>query len=210
MLANRIQEKGILAKLLEKGIKILLNKECKKIGNLKIDIIGTSIQIIKGIIKKISIIAEDVNYKDLLFDKIELESNEAKVIFKIDNQHLKFENDPIIKFKISLSENSLKTILFSKSWNWIAIIIANEVLNQNNLEDIKIKQDQLLMESSRKNTFIPQLETIDINVRDGKIYLINKNLNNSIKIPLEDKVCIENVIIKNNILNIFAKSSISF
>ena len=34
MIPNRIQEKGILAKLLEQGIKVLLKKECKKINNL--------------------------------------------------------------------------------------------------------------------------------------------------------------------------------
>ena len=83
MIAKRIKEKGILAKLLEKGIKILLIKECKKISNLKIDIISSSTQIIKGEIQKINIIAEDINYKDLLFDEFELEANHLKINFKL-------------------------------------------------------------------------------------------------------------------------------
>ena len=36
------QEKGILANLLEKGIKILLKKECKRIDNIQINIIASS------------------------------------------------------------------------------------------------------------------------------------------------------------------------
>ena len=55
MIAKWIKENGILTKLLEKGIKILVIKECKKIRNLKIDIISTSTQIIKGIIQEINI-----------------------------------------------------------------------------------------------------------------------------------------------------------
>ncbi len=47
-----IQEKGILTKLLEQGIRILLVKECKKISNIKIDIISSFTQIIKGKIKR--------------------------------------------------------------------------------------------------------------------------------------------------------------
>ena len=57
MVEIQLQKKGILAKLLEKGIKILLKKECKQIGKIKIDIAASSIQIIKGIIQKIQIIA---------------------------------------------------------------------------------------------------------------------------------------------------------
>ena len=48
MIFNQIHEKGILAKLLEKGLKIFLKNECKKIGKVKIDIFASSLQIIKG------------------------------------------------------------------------------------------------------------------------------------------------------------------
>ena len=99
MLRKRIQEKGILAKLLEKGIEILLKKECKKIGKLKININANSIEIIKGFIQKINIIAEDVNYKDLLLDKIELETKEVDLVLNITNRELKFKNNPKIIFK---------------------------------------------------------------------------------------------------------------
>ena len=100
MISKRIKEKGILVKLLEKVIRILLKKECKNISNIKIDLFASSIQIIKGEIKKINIIAEDINYKDLLFDEIELEANDVKVIFEIKNKKLNFNNNFIIKFKI--------------------------------------------------------------------------------------------------------------
>ena len=80
MISKRSQEKGFLAKLLEKVIKILLKNECKKIGKLKIDIFASSLQILKGIIDKIIISSEDINYKDLLFDQIHLEANKVKTM----------------------------------------------------------------------------------------------------------------------------------
>ena len=70
MIVRRIQGKGILAKLLEQCIRILILKECKKINKLKINIISTSTKLIKGEIKKINIYAENINYKDLLFDLV--------------------------------------------------------------------------------------------------------------------------------------------
>ena len=85
MIPNQIQAKGILAKLLEKAIKILLKKECKKIGKIEINIFASSVQIIRGIIQNIHIIAKEINYKELLFDEVELEANTIKSIFKISN-----------------------------------------------------------------------------------------------------------------------------
>ena len=210
MLAKGVKEKGFLAKLLEKGIKIWLKKECKKIAKIKIDIIATSIQIIKGIIQSIHINAEDINYKDLLFDEIKLEANEVKINFKLENKELKFKNNFTVRFRISLSQNSLKTILFSNNWSWIGSMISKELLNQKRLEGIKIKNDQILIEASdEKNTNYKE-EKVNLKAKNGKIFLENKNHNKSFQIPIEDKVFIKNLSIHNGLIIITANSSISF
>ena len=210
MISKLIKEKGILANLLEKGVKILVKNQCKKTGEIKIDIIADSIQIIKGIIPKIYLIAKDINYKDLLFDEIELEANDVKVIFEIKNKKLNFNNNFIIKFKISLSDNSLKAVLLSKNWNWIWDRISKEILNQDKLEDIKIKDGHLLIKALKDNRYLDEVENVEIKAKDGSLYLENKAYNKSIKIPIEDKIYIKDVYIKNNLINIFAKSTISF
>ena len=210
MVSKQSQEKGILAKLLEKGLKILVKKQCKQIGNIQIDIIANSIQIIKGIIPKIDIIAKDINYKDLLFDEIELEANDVKVKFEINNKELNFKNNFIIKFKISLSGNSLKTILLSNNWNWIGDMISKEMLNQAKVKEIKIENGQISIKASKQNSSISEVGKLDIRVKNGRLYLENKAYNKSIRIPIEDKICIKDANIKNNLINIFAKSSISF
>ena len=210
MMPNQIKEKGILAKLLEKGIELLLRKECKKISKIEINIVASSIQIIQGLIRKINIMAEEINYKDLLFDKFELEANNIKIIFNIINKELQLKNNFTIKFKLSLSADSLKTVLLSNKWNWIGDMISKEILNKAKLEDIKLKNDQILIKTSKDNNIITEEANGDINTENGDLYLRNKANNKSIKIPIEDKVFIRNVNIENNLINIFAKSSISF
>ena len=210
MISQQIKDKGILAKLLEKGIKILLQKECKNIRNLKINISGTSLQIIKGIIQEIYIVAEGINYKDLIFDKIELVANEVKITFKINNNELKFKKNSIIDFKISLSEKSLKEILLSDNWSWIRTMITKEILTQAKLKDIKIKNNQLFIKVFKDKSNINELEKIDILTKNGNLYLKNEVCNKSLQIPIEDKIKIKDLILENNLINILASSSISF
>ncbi len=209
MIAKQIEGKGILAKLLEKGIEFFLKKECKKIGKLKIDIPASSTQVIKGIIKKIYIIAEDINYKDLLFDKIELEANDINIIFNLHNKELNFKNNFSIKFKIILSENSLKTILLSNNWNWIGAIISKEIFNQDKLEDISITNDQILIITSKEQKNENKGGKVSINIKKGELYLESKESSKLVKIPMEDKVFIENINIRDNLITIYAKSSVS-
>ena len=208
MIPKRIQEKGIISKLLEQGIRILLYKECKKIDNLKIDIVSSAKQIIKGDIQKLNIIAENINYKDLLFDKFELQANNLKIHFNLLKKELLFKNNPIIKFKISLSQNSLRTVLLCKSWSWIGNMISKEILNQEKFEDIVFSNGQLLMKITERNISINKEEQINIKSYKGKLYLENKNYNKIFQIPIEDKIYIEDVNIGNNLINIFANSSI--
>ena len=210
MKSQQIREKGILAKLLEKGIKILLKKECKKIDKVRVDIEASSIQIINGIIQKINIIAEEINYKNLLFDKIELEANKIKINFNISNKELEFKNEPKIKFKISLSDISIKKILLSGNWSWIRHKITREILNKAKFEDIKITNNQLLITASKNKENINEEEIFYLKAEKGKIYLGNKVHKKSIIIPTEDKVYVENVTIKSNLIILCANSSISF
>ncbi len=210
MNSEQIKKKGILAILLEQGIKLLLKKECKKINNIKIDIVASSIEIIKGIIQKITIRAEEINYKDLLFDKIKLEANKVKVNFKINSKELKFENNLKIKIKISLSEKSLKTILLSKNWNWVEKLITSQISYQDKIEDLKIIDGQILINASKDREISKIVNKFEMKATNGNLYLENKALNKSIKIPIEDKVCIKNVNIENGLINIYANSSISF
>tara|TARA_Y100001968_G_scaffold224057_1_gene206694 strand:- start:309 stop:977 length:669 start_codon:yes stop_codon:yes gene_type:complete len=210
MISERIKSKGILAKLLENGFKFLIKRECKEINDLKIDIIATSIQIIKGEIPTVNIIAKNINYKHLLFDKVELESSQIKIDFDIKKKEISFKNIPIINFKILISENSLRGILLSNNWNWIGNMICKEILNQKKLEDLEIKDGQLLIETSKNNIDINKLELINIKTEMGKVYLDNKNHNKTVQLPIEDKIYIRNITIENDLINIVAESSLSF
>ncbi len=210
MIAKWIKEKGVLTKLLEKGIKFLVIKECKKIRNLKIDIISTSTQIFKGVIQKINISADDINYKDLFFDELQIEADNLKINFKLTTKELKITNDPLIKFKISLTQSSLRTILLSKNWHWIGDKISKEILNKEKLIDIKIRNGQLLIKTSKDDINIIKEQHINVTAEKGKVYLDNEAYNKIIEIPIEDKIYIKKIYIENELINIFASSSISF
>ena len=138
-----------------------------------------------------------------------LKNNQIQDHFGIKFQELSFINNPMIRFNISLSQSSLRKVLLSDKWSWIGNKISNEILNLRKLEDIKIKNGKLFMKTSQENITINQGEQININTERGKVYLENKKYNKKIEIPIEDKIYIENIEIEDNLINIYATSTIS-
>ena len=109
-----------------------------------------------------------------------------------------------------LTQSSLRKILLSKNWNWIGDKISKEILNQEKLIDIKIRNDKLLMKTSNKDITIIKEHHINVKTENGKVYLNNEADNKIIEIPVEDKIYIKKIYIRENSINIFASSSISF
>ena len=210
MISKTIKKKGLLSRLIEQGIRILLIKECKKISNIKIEIISNSYKILQGEIQKINIYAKDIEYKDLLFDEVELEANHLKINFEIKKKKLYFKNEPTVKFKISLSQTSLSKVLSSGNWNSIEALICKEIVNKDKLEYIKIKNDQFFICASEENNIINESDLVEIDTDKGKVYLRNRAHTKTIQIPFEEKIYIEKVNIENNLINFIGYSSISF
>ena len=109
-----------------------------------------------------------------------------------------------------LTQSSLRTILLSKNWHWIGDKISKEILNQEKLIDIKVRNGQLLIKTSKDDINIIKEQHINVTAEKGKVYLNNKAYNKIIEIPVEDKIYIKKIYIENQLINIFASSSISF
>tara|TARA_Y100001968_G_scaffold325134_1_gene365864 strand:+ start:741 stop:1373 length:633 start_codon:yes stop_codon:yes gene_type:complete len=204
------KERGLLAKLIEKCLEIYIRKECNEIGKINIIIISSTINLIKGLIKKIFISAKNVNYKGLLFDEIELESNQANIGYKISNKQLKFNSNIKLNIKIILSSNSLKEVLVSKDWSWVGDMISEKILNIYKLDNLKIDKGKVQINGIDKDTYLINSESIRIKAKEGKIFIEDHISEKHIIIPIEDKLYISRIDIQDKEIIINANSSISF
>ncbi len=203
------KKKGILPKLIEKGIEIFLRKECKLIKNININISSSNREIIKGEINKMRITAEKVNYKELLFNKIELRTNKLRLNYQIINKQLNFKDKFSVKMKISLTGESLMKILKSDNWAWVECLISKKLLDSSHLTDLKIENKMIKLKGSNNNNTNHKTELVEIKSKEGKIQLKTTNNMYSIIIPMEDKIYINHINIAGNQITINAQSEVS-
>ena len=89
-------------------------------------------------------------------------------------------------------------------------MISKKLLDQAKLEDIKIKDGKLLIKALKDNKSINEGDHFNLKTENGKIYLENKPYEKTLKIPIDEKVYIKNINIENNLIVVFASSSIDF
>tara|TARA_B100000700_G_C14910192_1_gene791834 strand:- start:545 stop:1180 length:636 start_codon:yes stop_codon:yes gene_type:complete len=209
MRISTIAEKGIFSGLIEKGIEFFLKNQCNQINSIKIDIFATSMQIIKGEINKINLKAKEINYKELLFDEIELEAENVKIKYKINKKKLVFKNEFIVDFKLKLSEKSVRKILTNKNWSWIENLISKAILNLNSLNNITIENNEIRVEGFNKNINDYKQAIIGIHTKEGKVYIKDKSCKKNLEIPIDENIYINKSIIQNNLIIILAKAKVN-
>ena len=210
MISKKQKDRGLFARLIEKAIEIFLKKECKSIDNIYINIFASSSQIIKGLINSVHIKAEDIEYKQLYIDSVELESNKVEIRYKIKNKSLIFNNNLSIEFKLHLSKKSLNKILSSESWSWVGERISTELLNLSKFNCIDIKNNKIEIEAQDEKNSLNKKEIINIQLKDGKIYLESELNSSSTTIPIEEKIIISELMLKDNFIIISATSLVNF
>ncbi len=209
MKGQKNKTKGVLAKLIEKGIEIFLKRECKAINSININIFSDNSEIIKGVINQMEITAKEVNYKELFFNKVELQTNKLRINYPTIQKQLSFKDSFSIKMKISLKGESLQEILSSQNWAWIGSLISEKLLNSSQLKDLRIESNIINIKCSNRNNTNYKTESFEIKSKDGKIHLGNINNMDSMIIPIEDKIYINHINIVNNQININAHTEVS-
>ncbi len=203
------QSRGILARLIEKGVELILRKECNNINDIEISILATNFGILKGHINKIRIDAKEVNFKDLIIDKLNLETNKLDISYQIRNGKININDEFSIKFKLSISQISLKKILFSKKWTWLGELIVKELLNLDKLTDIKILNDLFEITGKDKKDSYSNKILFKLIPKEGKVNLEGISIKNSFSIPIEEKIFIYDIFIEDNVLKISGYSNVT-
>ena len=136
---------SLIPKIIENGLKVWVKSKCLRIKVLKIKINSTNIEIIKGNIKSVQTIAEDLIFKSLEIENIDLSSSEIKVEFSIKEKKVIIKNKFRVDGSITFSDIGLTNSLLNKEWIWLGNKISSDLINLKNFEQLTIKDNLIFI-----------------------------------------------------------------
>lgn len=197
-----------LVNVIESGLKIWVKSKCNHIEKLEIDINSSDISLLKGNISNIHLVANQINFQDLLINYIELEVGPIQIdiqsLFKIKIRH----SFPI-NGTLKISGDLLKSTLSSSRWKFLDCWISKKLLGMESLEKINIIDDLLEVHANNLRRDLTKKGIFKIHASSGKIIISDQNSIKSEALPMEDSIKINKAFIKENLLIINGKAEIN-
>ena len=192
--------KGPLIQIIEVGLGIWVRSQCKSINKIDISLGGSNYKILSGRISSVSIIAEQVNYKDLILKEVNLISGPLALNIDLSNKNQKitFREKFNVEGNISLTSKGLKEIILSTQWEWIGQWLAINLLGVSSLQSIEIDGDILKLKGSDADKDVSTKSEFDIEAKLGTLCFNNKTKDEFSLLPMDQSIHINHAIIKDD------------
>ena len=206
---NTLKNSYGLLPLLSKALNLWIRSKCDKVGELNLQLEGSTLRLLKGNLSAVRIIAREVIFEGILFEKVDLIS--GSIHFSLDFK--KYLGSVILKKPFVVDGNAviaaddLNNLLNSSSWSWLGLWMAEQLFQAPKLGELTIRNDLLEFEGPQPCL----LESIDrrfsISAVGGTISINNKGRNISVLLPMDEGIYIKRAFLSegNLCLNATAK-----
>ena len=128
MTKSNPKDKELFITLLESSIEKWLSSRCESSKSIKIKLNGEISDFLKGKIKQIILSGNDICFKEIKIDKINLETEEIGFQLNLFKRKFLLKKKFGIFVDLVISDKSIRETLFSKKWEYLRIQIAKEIL----------------------------------------------------------------------------------
>ena len=200
---KHIKGKGILAKLIETALILWIKKQCEEVNNLILKVKGSNINLLKGNISEIRLIASGILFKEIPIQDINISSSEIHFNLSLKDKSINFKENLKVSADISITRDGFTKILIESRWAFLGELIQKEFLNMRSINYISLKNGNIQICSSEdRKTTTTSINTFKLICREGKPELIDIKSSKSIEIPMDQNIFCKNTKISDNLLKI--------
>ncbi len=200
---NPFLGQDVLLSLVSKGLNLWVRSKCNSIGELKIELNGSTMRLLKGEIDGVILNASKVTFQDIYFDTIELVSSPLK--FKLDlansTELLTLREKFKISGTVSIAGDNLNKLLISSHWKWLGDEMADNLMGTMPLYKSNIKGDQLELYAHDVRVDKEHAKGVFyVYANRGDLRIQKKDNQTEYKVPLDSSIYIESASLTEGML----------
>ncbi len=198
--------------LLETGLTYWIRSKCKSIGSLKVIIKGLSVGFPNNQVSDISLIAKEVNFKDIHFEQLNINAELIKVKLNLINRSkgfLSIKDDFNIEGRLSMSSKDINLVLSSLTWFSLKEWIISSFFSQQTNVNSRIKNNLLILQAFDSNNKKNLEEKIfSLQSKSGNLLFRDINSGYERDLPIDDSIFIKDTYFSNDTLNFLIESTV--
>ncbi len=187
-------EAGPVLALLSRGLEFWVRQQCQAIEQLDIQLEGTALQLLRGRLAGVIVLARGVRYQELELAEVQLrgEAMEVRIGRLLRRQTLELESPFRVRGTIRFSGEGLNRSLAHPNWNWLADQLAEDLLGIQPLASLNLQDDRLILQAcSGGPTGVVVERAARLEARQGSIEVVGVEGEWSSRLPMDPAIRIE-------------------
>ena len=202
---------GPLLQLLSNGLQLWIRSQCDEVGELKLNLQGSALQLLRGKLDGVSLTARKVSFQKLPLLLAELKTGalRAHINPSQPGQPIQFSHPFNIDGEVVLSGADLNRALATDRWRWLGDLLSEQLMGLTPLRSLSIDDDLLELQAAVIATQDPVRARFGLQASEGTIQITHLETGKSFSLPMDPGIHIQNAYLKAGQLILQGKSIIS-
>lgn len=200
---------GPVLQLLASGLQFWIKQQCDAVDQLELQLHGSALQLLRGRLEGVSLVASGVEFAGLPMERVELRSGAIQLqtgpLFK--GQGLKLDHPFAVRGQVLFSGTGLDRGLGNRRWRGLADGLAQDLLEAPTLGELAIADGALVLASGgdqpqRKLATRPEAV-------DGALELASLDGQRRTRLPADPNIRIKRACIQAGKLELHGEAQVS-
>ena len=202
---------GPLLQLLSNGLQLWIRGQCDEVGELKLNLQGSALQLLRGKLEGVSLTARKVSFQKLPLLRAELKTGalQAHLTPSQPGQPIQFSHPFKIDGEVVFNGTDLNLALASERWRWLGDLLSEQLMGLTPLRSLSIDDDLLELQAAVIATQDPIRARFSLQAAEGSIQITHLDTGKSLVLPMDPGIHIEKADLKAGQLILQGKATVS-
>ncbi|WP_232756510.1 DUF2993 domain-containing protein [Vulcanococcus limneticus] len=202
---------GPLMSLLASGLELWIRQQCEAVESLELQLHGTALQLLRGRLEGVTLLARRVVFNALEIELMELRSEaiQVQVGNLLKGRALQLDHPFLVRGQAAFTGEGLSRSLAAPQWRCLGDQLAEALLGLSPLQDLRIVRDSLVLaaEASVDHQRV-ELETRPQAV-EGELEIQALQSDNRYRLPGDPNIRIEVANLEGGMLQLHGEARVS-
>lgn len=202
---------GPVMQLLASGLQLWIRQQCQAIGSLDIQLQGSALQLLRGRLTGVRLLARRVVYRHLHIELVELSSGPLQVHIGnlLKGQPLQLEQAFRITGQASFSADGLTRSLAAPQWRALGDSLAEQLLGILPLAELRIQQDSLVFAVRGQGSREPITLDTEVAAAQGSVEVRSRDGGCSSLLPMDPGITISEARLEGGMVQLLGEARVS-
>ncbi|MCP4973623.1 MAG: DUF2993 domain-containing protein [Prochlorococcus sp.] len=197
---------GPLLQLMASGLQLWIRSQCDSVGELKLELHGSALELFRGRLAGVSLKARDVSFQGLPLHHAELTSGPLKLNVNLSKpgQAVQLKQAFEIQGNVTLTGNALNKALLSDPWSWLGDWLAEQLMGLTPLGGLRINNDILELQAAVIGQLEPAKSQFLLRADSGTILIrhLDADAEAEASLPMDPGIVIKKAELKGGQLHL--------